>query len=89
MIKVCGSYQVVEFMRQGIDPDEAVRRVLQRILRRERKGEPPSVGFVALRADGQVGFASTLPGFEVTISRGGNHQVLEGPSLLSKKAAQG
>jgi isoaspartyl peptidase/L-asparaginase-like protein (Ntn-hydrolase superfamily) len=81
VIKVCGSYQVVEFMRQGVEPEEAVRRVLQRIVRRERSGKLPLVGFVALRADGRVGYASTVPGFEVALSRGARHEVLEASSL--------
>lgn len=81
VIKVCGSYQIVEFMRQGVEPAEAVRRVLQRILRRERSGEVPFVGFVALRADGRVGFASTLPGFRIAVSGGDGHKVLDAPSL--------
>jgi len=83
VIKVCGSYQVVEFMRQGLEPEEAVRRVLQRILRRERSGEAPQVGFVALRADGRVGFASTRTGFRVAVSRGGRHEVLDASSLTA------
>ncbi len=83
VIKVCGSYQIVEFMRQGLEPEEAVRRVLQRILRRERSGEVPLVGFVALRADGRVGFASTRLGFRAAVSRGQRHEVLDAPSLTA------
>jgi L-asparaginase/N4-(beta-N-acetylglucosaminyl)-L-asparaginase len=81
VIRVCGSYQVVEFMRQGLDPGVAIRRVLQRILRRRKDGSAEFVGFVALRADGQVGFASTTPGFKVTVTRKGRHEVLDAPSL--------
>ena len=29
------------------------------------------IGFVALRADGEVGYASTIPGFRVALSRQG------------------
>jgi L-asparaginase/N4-(beta-N-acetylglucosaminyl)-L-asparaginase len=83
VIKVCGSYQIVEFMRQGLEPQDAVRRVLQRILRRKRSGEVPQVGFVALRADGLVGFASTRLGFRAAVSRGGRHEVLDAPSMTS------
>jgi isoaspartyl peptidase/L-asparaginase-like protein (Ntn-hydrolase superfamily) len=83
VIKVCGSYQVVEFMRQGLPPDEAVRRVLQRIADRNRgKREMPFVGMAALRADGAVGFASTTPPFQAAVSRGGSHELLDTPSLL-------
>jgi len=87
VIKVCGSYQVVEFMRQGLDPDEAVRRVLQRILRRDPDNAGLFVGFVALRADGKAGFASTIPEFQVAISRKGKHKLIDAPALLNKAAA--
>ena len=82
MIKVCGSYQVVEFMRQGVEPEEAVRRVLERILERDPANRERFVGFVALRADGAVGYASTLPNFQVAISGGGVHEVVDSPYLV-------
>jgi isoaspartyl peptidase/L-asparaginase-like protein (Ntn-hydrolase superfamily) len=88
VIRVCGSYQVVEFMRQGVDPGVAVRRVLQRILRHAGEDEAGFVGFVALRADGKVGFASTTPGFQVTVSRQGRHQVLTAPNLKPAATSQ-
>jgi len=88
VIRVCGSYQVVEFMRQGVDPDVAVRRVLQRILRRKgAAAEPNFVGFVALRADGEIGYASTTPGFQVAVSRMGRHELVDAPSLLGRREA--
>ena len=81
IIRVCGSYQVVEYMRQGVEPDEAIRRVLARV--RARKGYDPEhdVGFVALRNDGAVGFASLLPGFTAALSRGNDHQILDVPNI--------
>jgi isoaspartyl peptidase/L-asparaginase-like protein (Ntn-hydrolase superfamily) len=88
VIRVCGSYQVVEFMRQGVDPDVAVRRVLQRILRRKgAAAEPNFVGLVALRSDGEIGYASTTPGFRVAVSRMGRHELVDAPSLLGRKKA--
>jgi len=82
VIKVCGSYQVVEFMRQGVEPQEAVERVLRRILRRDSANRERMVGFVALRADGRTGYASTLPGFKAAISRNGKREIAAAPSLI-------
>jgi N4-(beta-N-acetylglucosaminyl)-L-asparaginase len=84
VMRVCGSYQVVEFMRQGLDPDVAVRRVLHRILRREGADPTHFVGFIALRADGRIGYASTTPGFQVAVSRRGRHAVLDAPHLRGR-----
>lgn len=79
VLRVCGSYQVVEFLRQGIEPQEAVQRVLLRLLARHVGGNVPMVGFVALRADGAVGFASTTPGFQAALSQDGRHELLDAP----------
>lgn len=76
VIKVCGSYQIVEFMRGGVEPAEAIRRVLERIARRRKHRAEDDVAFVALRADGEVGFASLRPGFEAALSRGDDHRVV-------------
>jgi len=81
VIKVCGSYQVVEFLRQGIDPQEAVRRVIERILRRNPAMRREFVGFVALRADGAVGYGSTTPGFKAAVCVGEEHDLRDAPVL--------
>jgi N4-(beta-N-acetylglucosaminyl)-L-asparaginase len=80
VIRVCGSYQVVEFMRQGIDPGVAIRRVLQRIVRRA-KDTLPFVGFTALRADGMIGHGSTKAGFQAAVSQAGRHEIVDAPFL--------
>ncbi|MEE8143457.1 MAG: N(4)-(beta-N-acetylglucosaminyl)-L-asparaginase [Planctomycetota bacterium] len=82
VIKVCGSYQVVEFMRQGVAPDEAIRRVLKRIVERDAKNAKRSVAFVAIRSDGVLGYGSTIPGFQVAISKGGPPELKDAPSLV-------
>ncbi|MFQ5653905.1 MAG: N(4)-(beta-N-acetylglucosaminyl)-L-asparaginase, partial [Planctomycetota bacterium] len=85
VIKVCGSYQVVEFMRQGVSPEEAARRVLERILKRDRANRKRMVGFVAIRRDGEVGYASTTPGFQAAIFKDGEHKLVDAPSLVPGK----
>jgi len=81
VIKVCGSYQVVEFLRQGIEPQEAVRRVLERILRRNPAMRDQFVGFIALRRDGAHGMASTTSGFKAALTVAGEHRLLDAPRV--------
>ncbi len=81
VIKVCGSYQVVEFMRQGMLPQDAVRRVLERMVRREPANRTRFLGFVAMRADGEMGYASTTAGFEVAVSVAGETRLESAPIL--------
>lgn len=82
VIRVCGSYQVVEFMRQGVDPGVAIRRVLQRIVRRAKQ-KLPFVGFTALRADGVIGHGSTTAGFQAAVSQTGRHEIVDAPFLTA------
>ena len=77
VIRVCGSYQAVEFMRQGVEPEEAVRRVIDRMIARDARNRELLMGLVALRADGATGYASTVPGFQVAISGTGVHEVVD------------
>lgn len=84
VIKVCGSYQVLEFMRQGVEPEEAIRRVLKRILDRD-PARKPSVAFVALRIDGTFGYASTKPNFKAAVGTGTTAELFDAPSLLAKE----
>ena len=81
VIKVCGSYQVVEFMRQGVHPQEAVKKVLQRVLDRQPNKPDRWVGFIALRKDGEVGFASTNRGFQVAVTGQANSRLIDAASL--------
>jgi isoaspartyl peptidase/L-asparaginase-like protein (Ntn-hydrolase superfamily) len=52
VMKVCGSYAVVENMRRGMDPRDAITEVLREILRRHNGTVDADVSFIALRADG-------------------------------------
>lgn len=53
VIKVCGSYAIVEAMRGGATPEEAIESVLRRLEKR-RGDRDTDVSFVALRKDGQA-----------------------------------
>ncbi|MGE3163953.1 MAG: N(4)-(beta-N-acetylglucosaminyl)-L-asparaginase [Planctomycetota bacterium] len=85
VIKVCGSYQVVEFMRQGATPEEAIRRVLERVIARTPESRSRFVGFVALRRDGEVGFMSTTRGFQAAVFRSGKHELLDAACFVSEE----
>ena len=58
VIKVCGSFLVVERMRAGDDPQRACEVALERILARDPANAKRSVAFLALRSDGVIGAAS-------------------------------
>jgi len=58
VIKVCGSFLVVEFMRQGMTPQEACETACRRIIEMHGGKVDFSDKFVAVNSEGQVGCAA-------------------------------
>jgi L-asparaginase/N4-(beta-N-acetylglucosaminyl)-L-asparaginase len=52
VMKVCGSFSVVENIRRGLEPRQAIVEVLKEIRRRRNNSAETDVSFIALRADG-------------------------------------
>jgi N4-(beta-N-acetylglucosaminyl)-L-asparaginase len=78
-IKVCGAFLTVEFMRQGMSPEQAIIKVMERVLamteRRllDDRGRPYfDLQFYALTKDGRVAGATAFEGskFAVCDSQG-------------------
>ena len=67
VIRVAGSHSIVELMRQGVEPAEACKQVVERILRKHPGLEGHQVGFLALRADGVHGAWSIYEGFNYAL----------------------
>jgi N4-(beta-N-acetylglucosaminyl)-L-asparaginase len=54
MIKSVASFAVVENMRRGMRPAEAIHEVLERVLRRRGGDAGTDVSLIALRRDGEL-----------------------------------
>lgn len=63
VIRIAGSHTVVELMRHGVEPEEACRQAVQRILAKNPGLKDTQVGFLALRKDGAHGACSVVKGF--------------------------
>lgn len=67
-IKVCGAFLIVEFMRQGMSPDQACLKTIERVVamtetKRLDRGRPLfDLQFYALRKDGAFGAPSLYEG---------------------------
>lgn len=72
VIKVVGSHLVVEFMRQGYEPEEACKAAVERIIKKEPNYENLQVGFLALRKDGAVGGYAIHRGFNYALMTSGD-----------------
>jgi N4-(beta-N-acetylglucosaminyl)-L-asparaginase len=68
VIRNCGSFLVVELMRQGHSPEEACRAAVERILkRRPGLAKDTQVGFLALDKHGEVGAWAIQKGFSYAV----------------------
>lgn len=77
VMRYCGSFMVVEFMRQGLNPTEACRQTIQRIARQDPKGMNLTISFVALDKHGRFGAATTNKSFQYAVTTPSFSQVLE------------
>ena len=74
-IKVCGAFLIVEFMRQGMTPEQACLRTIERVVATtesrllDRNGRPLfDLEFYALAKDGRFGAASAYEGGHVSVA---------------------
>jgi N4-(beta-N-acetylglucosaminyl)-L-asparaginase len=71
VIRICGSHAVVEFMRQGLSPEDACKKAVQRIMKiKGDKAKDIQVGFIALNKKGQVGAYALQKGFSYAVKSG-------------------
>jgi len=81
VMRYCGSFLVVELMRQGMHPEEACLEALRRIARKDPKGMGISVSFVALDKQGRYGAAGSAKGFQFAVATKTSSRVLTGPGV--------
>jgi N4-(beta-N-acetylglucosaminyl)-L-asparaginase len=74
-IKVCGAFLTVEFMRQGMSPDQACMKTIERVISMtERRLLDPNgrplfdLQFYALSKDGRFGSASAYEGYQYSVA---------------------
>ena len=68
VIRVAGSHSVVELMRQGLSPEMACKKVIERIVKiKKDKVKDIQVGFLAIDKQGRVGAFSIHKGFRYAV----------------------
>ena len=69
IIRVAGSHLVVEFMRDGLTPQAACQKTIERIIRRDKiKAKDFQACFIAINKKGEMGAFAIHPGFNFTIT---------------------
>jgi len=82
VMRTCGSFLVVELMRQGLSPMEACNEAVERIIKKEGKKTKSQVGYIAIRKDGEVGYASIHQGFQYALYKNKKNKLYDVPSKL-------
>lgn len=67
VIRIAGSHLVVELMSRGIDPEEACRQAVQRIVRTNGGQTDDQVGFLALNRNGEYGGYAVQTGYSYSV----------------------
>jgi N4-(beta-N-acetylglucosaminyl)-L-asparaginase len=68
VMRYCGSFLVVEYMRQGASPEEACLETIRRIAKMDPLGFNLSISFVALDKKGRYGAAGSATGFQYSVT---------------------
>ena len=83
--KICGSFAVIELMRQGVEPKAAIEQVIGRAVKRDGRNRTRLLAMVALRRDGVIGAASSTPGFQIAVTKGTEHELIDIEPLYPPK----
>lgn len=69
VIRICGSHLVVELMRQGLHPEAACKKALERIINVKgiEKSKQIQVGFIAINKQGEYGGYCIQQGFNFAV----------------------
>ena len=83
VIRTCGSHAVVEAMRQGLSPEQACKRIVERISRiKGAKAKDIQVAFIALNNKGEVGAFALQKGFSYAVKSNADESLKQAKSLI-------
>ncbi|HUC85907.1 MAG TPA: N(4)-(beta-N-acetylglucosaminyl)-L-asparaginase [Candidatus Acidoferrales bacterium] len=80
VMRYCATFMIVEFMRQGLSPHEAIVKEIERIVKSEGRDDL-HINFIALDKHGRYGAAGTDGGFKFSVATPSKSVVLNNPGL--------
>jgi N4-(beta-N-acetylglucosaminyl)-L-asparaginase len=84
VIKICGTHTIIELMRQGLSPEDACKKAIERIAKRNgRNAGNIQVGFIALNKNGEYGGYSTISGFDYAVTTKAGEKLVQAKALIS------
>ena len=88
VIRACGCFLVVEFMRQGHSPTQACRLACERVVSKNPDWRDIQVGFIALNKRGETGSFCIQSGFNYALTTPDNAGSLHAPEYLVEEPNQ-
>ena len=81
IIRICGSFLIVELMRQGRTPQEACEEAVKRLIAKNSKDiKDIQAGFLAMNKEGEVGAFAVHPGFNFAQGTMQSNQMVDSKS---------
>jgi isoaspartyl peptidase/L-asparaginase-like protein (Ntn-hydrolase superfamily) len=80
VLKTLGSFLVVEFMRNGMTPQEACKAAVLRIVKKLPDNKKFQVGYIAVNKNGETGAYSLQKGFNYALYQGGENRMVNSRS---------
>jgi len=68
VLRICGSYLVVELMRQGLSPKDACKKAIERLVSKNPNYKEAQVGFLAINKKGEHGAFALQKGFNYALA---------------------
>lgn len=68
VLRICGSYLVVELMRQGLSPMDACKKAIDRLVSKNPNYKEAQVGFLAINRKGEHGAYALQKGFTYALA---------------------
>ncbi len=84
IVRVCGAFLIVEFMRQGRSPQGACEDTVHRLIDRVPTSRPYQMAFLALNRDGEYGGASAREGFSYAVANAQENRLHPGRYFIAK-----
>jgi N4-(beta-N-acetylglucosaminyl)-L-asparaginase len=82
IIRICGSFLIVELMRLGRTPQEACEEAVRRLIAKNKNINDIQAGFLAINKDGEVGAFAVHPGFNFAQASFSKNELIDSGSYF-------
>lgn len=82
VLKICGSFLVVELMRQGFSPQEACKKAIERLVAKNPNYKEVQVGFLAINKKGEHGAFALQKGFNYALADDSGNKLFDADHFL-------